>query len=308
MFQIAGHRILAEKAHDQTFPAQSWNGAETQIEIIGSGFEVDASVLRTAAFRNIQFGNQLDAGSDCGEIRKRKLHIFPQQTVNAEADQQLQFSGFNMDIAGVLLNRLNDHFVDQLDDSCFSCQGTQFPLIIRIGAFRFILFAVGIELCQKTFDLASFCQPERNFAPVNFLQFIKNLRKIVWRREQATQILFIPGIGNTAVYHKIICGNLWKTFRNFQFFILLFQSKSSAIKLKQLVLRNHSLRSQHLISFSRGTAFFQIFRIDGIPVREFLSDLLKFIVPFLLIHFCSHPESLILEDSRGACSNVVPRL
>ena len=185
---------------------------------------------------------------------------------------------------------------------------TQFPLIIRIGAFRLFLFAVGIDLSQKTFDLAPSCKPKCDFASVNFFQFIKNLRKIVWRREQATQILFIQGIGNTAVYHKIICGYQWKTFRNLQFFILLFQSKSSAIKLKQLVLRNHSLRSQHLISFFRRTAFFQIFRINGISVREFLSDPLKFILPCLLIHFCSHPESLILEDSRGACSNVVPRL
>ena len=77
LFQIAGHRILAEKAHDQTLPAQSRNGAETQVEIIGAGFEIDASILRAAAFRNIQLRNQFDAGSDCGEIRKRKLHIFP---------------------------------------------------------------------------------------------------------------------------------------------------------------------------------------------------------------------------------------
>ena len=78
--------------------------------------ELDAAVLRHAALGDVEVRHDLDAGGDGeGQVARRRHH-FIQHAVGLDADAELVFERFEVQVAGVVANGDQQHHVQQLAD------------------------------------------------------------------------------------------------------------------------------------------------------------------------------------------------
>ncbi len=102
----------------------------THIHGLATGTYAQAAILRQPALGDVHAGDQLQARSDGIETFARQLQPGIQHAIDAEADDELVFVGFEMDVGGPLLHRLCHQAVDQLDHRRLLGQFTQVADVI----------------------------------------------------------------------------------------------------------------------------------------------------------------------------------
>ena len=103
--QQSQHHLLAE---------QRRAGGDAEVHLLGLGdVELDAPVLRQAALGDVELGHDLEAGGDAGVQLHRGLGHAAQDAVHAQADAELGFIGFEVDVRGAALDGVQQHLVDE---------------------------------------------------------------------------------------------------------------------------------------------------------------------------------------------------
>ena len=121
LIQGKQHRLLVENSHHHGAAECGGNNAHTQVDVTVLGLDLEPAILRQAFFGNVEVGENLDAADDRGvETANLGRHVGGMQhAVDAIANSQVFFIGFDMDIAGAVANRLQENLIDQLDDGGF---------------------------------------------------------------------------------------------------------------------------------------------------------------------------------------------
>ena len=78
--------------------------------------QADAPVLRQALLGDVELRHDLDARDHQRRDRALGLQHLAQHAVDAEAHDQAVLERLDVDVGGVLLDRLGEHGVDQADD------------------------------------------------------------------------------------------------------------------------------------------------------------------------------------------------
>ena len=108
--------VFVEHPHHDRLPVVGGQHADAEVVVFAIGRELDASVLRPAAFGDIEFREDLDARKDGTQQPSRRVVAFDETTVYAVADADPVFEGLDVDVAGPQLNRLGDDEAAELDD------------------------------------------------------------------------------------------------------------------------------------------------------------------------------------------------
>ncbi len=90
--------------------------AHAQVDRVAGDDQLDAAVLRHASLGDVEIGHDLDSGADgVGDVPRRRHHLV-QHAVDAVAHLELVLEGLEVDVAGLVLDRLQQHKVEQLLD------------------------------------------------------------------------------------------------------------------------------------------------------------------------------------------------
>ncbi|MCY1440373.1 hypothetical protein D9M71_566450 [compost metagenome] len=95
------------------------------VELCATDPDAHPSVLRQAAFRDIDRRNQLDPRYHRWESLTWQAQLLLQDTIDPETDAKVKFARLDVDIGRAPLDRLAHHVVDQLNYRRFLCHLTQ---------------------------------------------------------------------------------------------------------------------------------------------------------------------------------------
>ena len=85
-----------------------------EVDRVPAHGQPDAAVLRQAPLGDVQVGHDLDARGDGeGQVPRRRHHLV-QHAVGADADLELVLERLEVQVAGVVLDRQQQHHVQQL--------------------------------------------------------------------------------------------------------------------------------------------------------------------------------------------------
>ena len=113
------HVRLVQETHHDAFAEEHRDDAHADVHLPAADLELDAAVLRDAAFGDVEVREDLDAADDRGlePVHLRRHGGFLQHAVDPVADRDLVLVGFDVDVRGPLADRLDDDLVDELDDA-----------------------------------------------------------------------------------------------------------------------------------------------------------------------------------------------
>ena len=102
-----------EDSHDRAFTEHGRQHADPQVDRVTTDHQLDSPVLRQATFGDIQIGHDLDPrGNGKSQVTRRRHHLV-QHPLRLDADAKLVFERFEVNIAGVILDRQQQHHVQQ---------------------------------------------------------------------------------------------------------------------------------------------------------------------------------------------------
>ena len=107
-----------EHPHDHALAEHRRQHADAQVDRVATDGELDPAVLRQPALGDVEVRHDLDAGGDGeGQVARRRDH-FVEHAVGLDADAELVFERLEVQVAGVLLDRHQEHHVEQLAHRC----------------------------------------------------------------------------------------------------------------------------------------------------------------------------------------------
>src|SRR5690606_14098512 len=113
-----GFLALVEQAKGDGFGVDGGDGGDADVEVGGAGAEVDASVLRQAFFGDVEARHDFEARDD-GVLEAQEVFRHghgDQQAIDAVADAELAFLGFEVDVGGLVGDGLGDDVGDEAHD------------------------------------------------------------------------------------------------------------------------------------------------------------------------------------------------
>src|SRR6185369_5803296 len=132
--------FLVQQAQHGPLSVVGRNDRDADIDIAAGDQHPDAAVLRQAFFGDVETGHDLDARDQriLDDFGGRKL--FVEDAVDAEADQQIPFVRFDMDVADPLLDRFRENRVEQADNRSLIGQIQQILGVVQFGGNRGEIF------------------------------------------------------------------------------------------------------------------------------------------------------------------------
>ena len=116
LVQVERHDRAVEHPHDDALAEHRGQHADAEIDRVAADGQLDAAVLRHAALGDVEIGHHLDAGGDREGQMARRRHHFVQHAVGLDADAELVLERLEVQVAGVVLDRQQQHHVEQLAD------------------------------------------------------------------------------------------------------------------------------------------------------------------------------------------------
>jgi len=101
---------------------QRWNGRYPKIHFLPAHHQLDAAVLRQAAFGDIQRRHDFDPRDHRRLQPARRCFHLVQHPVITVAHPEAGFEGVDMDIGGPRFHGLRDQLIDQPDQRCLARQ------------------------------------------------------------------------------------------------------------------------------------------------------------------------------------------
>ena len=135
--EIEYHRFTIENTHHHRFTVRGRHGGNTQIQLLTLHPQHDATVLRQAAFGDVELGHDLDAGNHRGGRTGRWRLDFLQHTVDAVTHFQSILERLDVNIRGPRLDCALDDQIDQANDRRFGSQIAQMLDIVFGAAVTF---------------------------------------------------------------------------------------------------------------------------------------------------------------------------
>ena len=114
--QVEPPGLLVEDAQHHALAVPRGDGRDAHVDRPAGDPEADAAVLRQALLRNVEPRHHLDARHDERRYRALRLQHLAQHAVHAEADHQAVLERLDVNVGGILLDRLGEHRVDQAND------------------------------------------------------------------------------------------------------------------------------------------------------------------------------------------------
>ena len=114
--QVERDDRAVEHPHDDALAEHRGQHADAQIDRVAADGQLDAAVLRQAALGDVEVGHHLDAGGDGERQVPRRRNHFEQHAVGLDADAELVLERLEVQVAGVVLDRQQQHHVQQLAD------------------------------------------------------------------------------------------------------------------------------------------------------------------------------------------------
>src|SRR5262249_199334 len=136
LVEAGGQVRFVEHAEHAFLPMHRGQEGNTQIVVLAADLDAHAAVLRQAALGDVQAAHDLEPGGE-GELHLlgRGSHVH-QHTVHAVTQAHHAFEGFNVNVAGAVLDGLDENQVGQLDDgSLFAGRGE----LVEIDLFECFL-------------------------------------------------------------------------------------------------------------------------------------------------------------------------
>ena len=128
-------RRAVEQTHDDALAVKCRQSRNAQIDFAAQRLDLDAAVLRQAAFGDIQRRHQLHARNDRGLQFARRRVLIHQHAVDAVANAEFFFERLDVNIAGALFDGLRDHRVHQADDGRLARHVAKvFQILVVAGA------------------------------------------------------------------------------------------------------------------------------------------------------------------------------
>ena len=116
LVQIERNDRAVEHPHDDAFAEHGGQHADAQVDRMPADGQLDAAVLRHAAFGDVEIGHDLDARRDGkGQVARRRHH-FIEHAVGLDANAEFVFERLEVQVAGVVLDGQQQHHVEQLAD------------------------------------------------------------------------------------------------------------------------------------------------------------------------------------------------
>jgi hypothetical protein len=110
-------RARVEDAHHDLLAVQGRQGGYAEVDrLVLRQHELHAPVLRYALLGDVQARDHLDARGDLVLEHQRRLRDVAQDAVGAHADAVVLFVGLEVDVGGALVDRVDQHLLDELDD------------------------------------------------------------------------------------------------------------------------------------------------------------------------------------------------
>ncbi len=131
LFQRQHVARFVEQAQHDSFAESGGQGRDAYVHIFAGDAYTETPILGQTLLSDIQVGHDLDAAADACLGLGRWTQNLIQDAVDAIANHQLGFKGFDVDIAGSLFVRLGQHAVDEADDRTF------IGSVQQIGWFQF---------------------------------------------------------------------------------------------------------------------------------------------------------------------------
>ena len=118
--QRVQHGALVENPHDDPLAEEHRDHADADVDLASAHLELYPPVLREALLGDVQVGHDLDTADDrrleLADLRGDRGVL--KHAVDAIADAQVVLVRLDMNIAGPLVQRLQEYLVDQLYDRC----------------------------------------------------------------------------------------------------------------------------------------------------------------------------------------------
>lgn len=116
VFEFEPDAGAVEHAHDDAFAVDGGQGGHAQVDFVALDAGLDATVLRQAALGDVEVGKQLDARGD-GSGKRGFGHFGTMQyAIDAVADVDAVFVGFDVDVGRAQVDDAGNDLVDQPDD------------------------------------------------------------------------------------------------------------------------------------------------------------------------------------------------
>ena len=114
--QIKLHGAPVKDTEHDALPELGRERRDAEVDRLAGDLTLDAAVLGNAALGDVQVGKDLDARGDReGEMARRRLHLV-KGPVDAVADLEILLEGFEVDVAGLGLDRAVEDQVDVADN------------------------------------------------------------------------------------------------------------------------------------------------------------------------------------------------
>ena len=98
------------------FAEHGGQNADAEVDRLVVDVQLDAAVLRHAALGDVEIGHDLDAAADGrGDVGRRRHH-FVEHAVDAVAHLEFALERLEVDVRGLVLDRLQQDEVDELAD------------------------------------------------------------------------------------------------------------------------------------------------------------------------------------------------
>ncbi len=114
LVQVERDHRAVEHSHDDAFAEHRRQHADAQIDRMPADGQLDAAVLRQAALGDVEIGHDLDARGDGEGQVPRRRHHFVQHAVGLDANAEFVLERLEVQVAGVVLDRQQQHHVQQL--------------------------------------------------------------------------------------------------------------------------------------------------------------------------------------------------
>ena len=111
-----GERAFVEETDNDLLAVDGRQDGDTQIDFLAGDADAEAAVLRQAALGDVEAGENLDARGDRQLQRLRRRAGLDEVAIDAVAELELLLEGLDVNIRRLLLERLDEDQVDDLDD------------------------------------------------------------------------------------------------------------------------------------------------------------------------------------------------
>ena len=129
-------RRAVEQTHDDALAVGGRDGRDADVDVLAGELDADAAVLRQALLGDVQAGHDLDARDDDRLEALRRRDDVVEDAVDAEADRQVALERLDVDVAGAVLDRLEEQRVDQPDDRRLVVGVEQVARLLEVGGHQ----------------------------------------------------------------------------------------------------------------------------------------------------------------------------